>query len=180
MTEFAIPLEKTEKKLSGHKHETTQKDVEMDGDGGFYYPRDDEYVSAHAVQCVKSRYMKAMKEDPNQIVHLNNGAKGIKGFESVSCLIPGRHCPAVYMWEDIMTLAGKNAPGRDYRNITQGVALKAVREVLQKTSTNFDDLPEVLEQLPVTVSDLTVSEEEEEVVEESTEEDIGGDREMEA
>jgi hypothetical protein len=38
----------------------------------------------------------------------------------------------------------------------------------------------VLEQLPVTVSDLTVSEEEEEVVEESTEEDIGGDREMEA
>ena len=180
MTEFTIPCVTTEERLSGHKHETTLVDTEKDGDGGFYFQRDDEYVSAHAVQCVKSRYMKAMKEDPNQVISLNRGAKGIKGFESTSCLIPGRHCPAVYMWEDIMNLAGKNAPDRDWRNITQGIALKAVREVLQKTSTNFDDLPEVLEQLPVTVSDLTVSEEEEEVVEESTEEDIGGDREMEA
>ena len=180
MTEFTIPDEKTEKAQSGHKHGMTAGDRDRDGDGGFYYSKDDEYVSAHAVQCVKYRYMRAMKEDPDQDIDLSKGAKGIKGFENTSCLIPGRHCPAVYMWEEIMETIVDRAPDHDWKNATQGMALKSVREVLQRASDNFNDLPETLESLPVTVNDLTVSEEEEMIVEESAEEISKEEREMEA
>lgn len=138
---FDIPSKAVEHGLANDGY--NRSDVK---EGGFWYAYEGAAVSAHAVKCLKQRYYNACQEDHDAIVPIHNmtttsGPSHLKGFENASCLVPGHHCPAQYMWGHIIDhLTETNRDAWDNKEVTQGMILKSIHAHLTSLDDVFDDL----------------------------------------
>lgn len=174
-SDFNIPSLPEEKRLSGRYEQDTHGEDEdwygnggpdqdfLEENGGFWYERDNEYVSLHAINCLRKRYLYCCENGNDPAPFEGTSPRNLRGFEKTDCIIPGRHCPAVYLWSDVREyvsdLAQKRAVDnntsreKELENLTQNDWMEGLRDAMVKVAPEyFEDLP-----MPAQISGGSVS-----------------------